>query len=106
MSTSYQPPDHQPSDGASDTVSDGLSERVLPGDRGVTHPMNVGYLVVGLVLLGIAGIWALRAADLVDTHQTRWLIPLVLVVAGVAGLLAFTAKGLSRRRRDRPVDDR
>jgi len=78
---------------------------------GLTHPLDVSYLVVGLVLLGIAGTWALRAADVVDSDQIGWLLPLVLVGAGVVGLVAFTAKGVSRRRQERtayddgPVDD-
>jgi hypothetical protein len=72
-----------------------------------THPLNVSYLVVGLVFLGIAGSWALRAAGLVDAGAVRWLLPLVLVASGVVGLLAFAAKGLSggRRREHHAADD-
>lgn len=62
-----------------------------------THPLNVSYLVLGLVFLGISGSWALRAWDVVDTSQIRWLLPLTLVVAGVLGLVAFAAKGLGGR---------
>jgi hypothetical protein len=74
----------------------------------ITHPLNVSYLVVGLVCLGLAGIWALRSAGLVDTRQIGWLLPLTLVGAGVAGLVGFAAKGISRSRtrRDEPADDR
>jgi hypothetical protein len=66
-------------------------------DSRLTHPLNVGYLVVGLVCLGIAGLWALHAADVVDTAQVGWLLPLTLVVAGVIGLVALAARGLTRR---------
>jgi hypothetical protein len=59
-----------------------------------THPLNVSYLVVGLVFLGISGVWALRSAGLVDTGQLGWLLPLTLVGAGTVGLVAFAAKGL------------
>lgn len=59
-----------------------------------THSLNVTYLVLGLVFLGISGSWALHAWDVVDPAQIRWLLPLTLVVAGVVGLVAFAAKGL------------
>jgi hypothetical protein len=66
-------------------------------DSRLTHPLNVGYLVVGLVCLGIAGLWALHAADVVDTAQVGWLLPLTLVVAGAIGLVALATRGLTRR---------
>ncbi|MGZ4495314.1 MAG: hypothetical protein ACXVWU_11485 [Nocardioides sp.] len=69
-----------------------------------THPLNVSYLVVGLVYLGVAGIWGLHVADVVDSAQTRWLLPLTLVAAGVTGLVAFAAKGL-RHGNDPTYDD-
>ena len=65
-----------------------------------THPLKVGYLVVGLVFLGIAGFWALRTAGVVDSADGRWLAPLVLVTAGTIGLFAFASKNLNRRRHD------
>lgn len=80
-------------------------------DSSRTHPVNVSYLVVGLVFLGIATSWALRQAGVVDLAEVRWLLPLTLVVAGVVGLVAATVKGLSHRDEtaatyDYPVDDR
>ena len=65
-----------------------------------THPLNVSYLVVGLVFLGLAASWALREAGVVDLAEVRWLFPLTLVVAGVIGLVAMAAKGMSRREPD------
>jgi hypothetical protein len=59
-----------------------------------THPLNVSYLVVGLIFLGIAGSWALRESGLVDLGEMQWLLPLTLVVAGSIGLVAFAARGL------------
>ena len=69
-----------------------------------THPLNVSYLVLGLVFLGISGSWALHAANIVDTAQIRWLLPLTLVVAGVIGLVAFATKGLGRDEQSSPPD--
>jgi uncharacterized membrane protein len=68
-----------------------------------THPLNVSYLVVGLVFLGLAASWALKEAGVVDLAEVRWLFPLTLVLAGVIGLVAMAAKGLSRR--DSEQDD-
>jgi len=61
-----------------------------------THPLNVSYLVVGLVFLGLAGSWALRQTGVVDFAEIRWLFPLTLLGAGLVGIVAMTVKGLSR----------
>jgi hypothetical protein len=70
-----------------------------------SRPLNVSYLVVGLIFLGISGLWALHASGAVDTGDVQWLVPLVLVGAGVVGIVAFAARGLTRSRDDGPVDD-
>ena len=62
-----------------------------------THPLNVSYLVVGLVFLGLAGSWALHETGVVDLAEVRWRFPVTLVVAGLVGLAAMTAKTLGRR---------
>lgn len=69
-----------------------------------THPLNVSYLVVGLVFLGLSGSWALREAGVVDLGEVRWLFPLTLVVAGLVGVVAMAAKGLSRSRAQQSQD--
>jgi len=61
-----------------------------------THSLNVSYLVVGLVFLGVAGSWALRESGVIDVREVQWLLPLTLVMAGAIGLVAFAAKGISR----------
>jgi hypothetical protein len=63
-----------------------------------THPLSIGYLVVGLGFLGLAGSWALRATDVIDASDAEWLLPLVLVIAGCIGLLAYAVRGLTGRR--------
>jgi hypothetical protein len=68
-----------------------------------THPLNVSYLVVGLVFLGLAGSWALREAGVIDLGEVRWLLPLTLVVAGVVGLVAAAAKGRRRHTDPEPL---
>ena len=69
------------------------------------RPLNVSYLVVGLIFLGISGSWALNASGAVDNADVQWLMPLVLVGAGVIGLVAFTAKGLTRGRGEAVPDE-
>lgn len=63
-----------------------------------THPLSVTHLVIGLVFLGIAGSWALHAADVIDAEAVTWLFPAALVVAGGVGLVAAMAKGVTGRR--------
>lgn len=70
-----------------------------------THPLNVSYLVIGLIFLGLAGSWALREAGVIDLGEVRWLFPLTLVAAGVIGLVAFAARGISGRSRADEHDD-
>ena len=57
-----------------------------------THPLSVGYLVCGLVFLGIAASWGLRQLGVIGSGGEQWVLPLVLVIAGGAGLLALVAK--------------
>ena len=70
-----------------------------------THPLNVSYLVVGLVFLGIAGSWALHTAGVVDAGDAQWLLPAVLLLAGAVGLVGFAAKGISHSRQERQSAD-
>ncbi|HEX4976914.1 MAG TPA: hypothetical protein VFV40_03515 [Nocardioides sp.] len=68
------------------------------------RPLNVSYLVMGLVFLGIAGTWALHETGVVDGADVEWLVPLSLVVAGVLGLVAFATRGVRGRRTGDPAE--
>ncbi|MGZ4429447.1 MAG: hypothetical protein ACXVW2_10045 [Nocardioidaceae bacterium] len=68
-----------------------------------THRLNVSYLVVGLVFLGISGIWALHETGVIALGGIQWLLPLTLVVAGAVGLVAFAARGIGARRTTTPA---
>ena len=61
-----------------------------------THPLNVSYLVIGLVFLAISGSWALRELGVIDTADVSWLGPAALILAGGVGLVAAVAKGAKR----------
>jgi hypothetical protein len=65
-----------------------------------THPLNVSYLVVGLIFLGLAGSWALRETGVIDLTEAQWLLPLTLVLAGLIGLGAAATKGLFGRKQE------
>ena len=54
------------------------------------HPLNIGHFVMGLVFLGLVGVWALVQGGVVGDSDVRWLMPVPWVFAGVAGLLATT----------------
>jgi hypothetical protein len=71
------------------------------------HPASVTHLVMGLVFLGIAGSWALRQLDVISAEGGRWVLPVILILAGGAGLVAAVAKGLTRNRQaaEEPPND-
>jgi hypothetical protein len=64
-----------------------------------THALNISYLVIGLIFLGLSGSWLLKETGVVDLGEVRWLFPMTLVLAGAIGLVAVAAKGLSREKR-------
>lgn len=68
-----------------------------------THPVHVTHLVSGLVFLGIAVTWALQESGVLDFEGDRWVFPLVLVLAGGAGLVASLGRMLRRPDDDTPV---
>lgn len=56
---------------------------------------SVPHLVMGLVFLGLAGSWVLHEVGVIESVQVEWLLPLILVVAGAAGLLASLTRDIS-----------
>lgn len=62
-----------------------------------THPLNVSYLVMGLVFLGLSGSWLLRETGVIEVHSIQWLLPVTLVAAGAIGLVAFAAQTIVSR---------
>jgi hypothetical protein len=52
------------------------------------HPVNIGHLVMGVALLGLAIIWALLESDVASASDLRWLLPMPWVAAGAVGLVA------------------
>jgi len=68
--------------------------QTVPNDTRV----KVGHLVTGLVFLGLAGSWALHQAGVIGDVGVGWLMPAILVVAGVIGLLVMFAGSLRRNR--------
>ena len=61
------------------------SEQTFASGR---HPINVGHLVMGVALLGLAVIWALLESDVASASDLRWLLPVPWVAAGAVGLIA------------------
>ncbi len=60
------------------------------------HPVNIVHLVMGVVFVGLAFVWALVTSDAVALRDIRWLLPIPWVAAGAVGLAATLAP--SRRR--------
>lgn len=61
-----------------------------------THPLNVTHLTLGLILLGIAGLWGANQIGWIDGIDSNYLVPSMFIGAGLIGLLAFGLKGRGR----------
>lgn len=64
--------------------------------KGSRNPVSTGHLVAGLVFLGIAAMWLLRGTGVIGPDDDRWLVPGVLVVAGLTGMIVWLARGIRR----------
>ena len=81
----------------------GTSSDEAPARESGRHPVEVGYLVMGIALLGLVAAWALIVGDVVEGDDVRWLAPMPWVLAGAAGLGAM-ALSSRRSRAERPAD--
>ena len=69
------------------------------------RPVKVAYLVIGLLFVGIAGIWALGASDTVKSEDMALWSPALLILAGAAGLVAVVVNSRAVRRRRQTDQD-
>lgn len=60
------------------------------------RPISIPHLVFGVVFTGIAAVWAIGQATDADLPRTAIAVPLVLIAAGIVGLVASLA-GARRR---------
>jgi hypothetical protein len=72
------------------------------GPRRGWHDTDVTSLVFGLLFLGGAVVWALVEADVVSWPDASGFFPVLLVVAGVIGLLSSVRRSRRSRRDDEP----
>lgn len=61
-----------------------------------THPLQTGYLVIGLLAIGVALMWLLTDQGVVEGGDGGVLFSVVLITAGAVGLAASLGKGLRR----------
>lgn len=61
--------------------------------------VRTSYLVIGLIFCGIAGLWVLRATEVIKIQEFTWFGPAILIGAGV---IALAASLLSVRRPKSP----
>ena len=69
------------------------------------HDTDVTSLVFGLLFLGLAGLWALVQYDVLTLPTASLVAPIVLVAAGVAGLLLTVRRGASASKPADPASD-
>lgn len=72
----------------------------------MNRSIRIAHLVVGLLFLGIATIWLLRTTGLISAGQIALSGPVVLIAAGVIGLVVSIGASRPHRpsRPDHPSD--
>lgn len=63
-----------------------------------TRPLNIAYLVIGMVYIGVSLTWLLDETGVIEPDGYEWLVPAVLLGAGLVGLFASIGKGMFGRR--------
>jgi hypothetical protein len=63
----------------------------------MNRQLNIGYLVVGLIFLGLSATWLLDDTGVINPEGYEWLLPAILLGAGLVGLFASLGKGLLNR---------
>jgi hypothetical protein len=76
-----------------------MSDPSLSPEPPADHSVKIPQLIFGLLFLGIAGVWALVASEVVTEDRLPVIIPALLIGAGVIGLAASLASGRNRRQR-------
>lgn len=66
------------------------------------HDTDVTSLVFGLLFLGIAAVWLLVQQDVVSWPDASRIFPVVLVAAGVIGLVSSLTRSRRSRRDEQP----
>jgi len=66
------------------------------------RPVSIAHLVFGLIFLGAAALWAIGAATGADAPDLALMVPIILIGAGVIGLVGVVVN--ARRRDPEPVD--
>lgn len=60
------------------------------------HPLQTGYLVLGLLAIGTALMWLLTEADVIAIGDGGAAFSVVLITAGAIGLMASLGRALRR----------
>ncbi len=73
-----------------------MSKTRTPAGR---HTANVVSLVAGLLFCGIAFSWMLITSGVLSTSDLAWIVPVLLMGAGIAGVVASIGRNKKGQRR-------
>ena len=69
------------------------------------HPLDIGSLVFGLVFLGGVAVWGLFELDVMSADDAGWLLPVVLVGAGLLGIALAVTRDRRSRETGEPAEE-